>query len=107
MAIVRIVAGALSLGLMILGADVVSGQAYPNKPIRILSNEPGAGNDFVARLVAEGISGPLGQPVIIENRPGVFSPANGAQAQPEGYTILFQGRGFPERSFLRDNVPWN
>src|SRR3990172_1813101 len=92
---------------MILGADVVSVQAYPNKPIRILSNEPGAGNYFVARLVAEGISGPLGQPVIIENRPGVFSTANVAKAQADGYTLLSQGQSMWLAPYLRDNVPWS
>ena len=106
MLIIRIVSGVLCL-VIVLGAGAVWGQAYPNKPIRILSNEPGAGNDFVARLVAEGISGPLGQPVIIENRPGVFSTANVAKAQPDGYTLLSQGQSMWLAPYLRDNVPWN
>ena len=45
-----------------------SGQAYPNKPVRIVTGEAGGGNDFTARLIAQEITAPLGQPVIVDNR---------------------------------------
>jgi hypothetical protein len=62
--------------LLVLGAQPLfaqttpagSGQAYPSRPVRIITSEAGGGTDFAARLVAHGISGPLGQPVIIDTR---------------------------------------
>ena len=58
-----------SVGLMVIGTSMVSGQDFPNKPIRIFTAAAGGVSDFTARQIAQGISGPLGQPVIVENRP--------------------------------------
>ena len=57
-----------SIAMIILGASAVCGQNFPNKPIRIFTGSAGGGNDAAARMIAGGISGPLGQPVIVENR---------------------------------------
>ena len=46
-----------------LSAGIAYGQEYPSKPIRIMTSEVGGGTDIMARLLAQGISGPLGQPV--------------------------------------------
>ena len=87
----RFVAGILSVGLMVSGADVVSAQSFPNKPVRFVTSEPGSANDITARLISQGISGPLGQPVIIDNRGGaVTSGTIVSQAPPDGYTLLIQ-----------------
>ena len=68
-----------------------SGQAYPSKPIRILTAEAGGGTDFTARILAQGIAVPLGQPVIIENRTPYQGVEIVARAQPDGYTLLSAG----------------
>ena len=68
-------------------------QAYPSKTITIVDpTAPGGANDAMARIIAQGLSQKMGQPVIVENKPG----ANGAiatefvaRAAPDGYTILF------------------
>ena len=65
---------------------------YPNKPIRmIVPLVPGGNQDIVARAVAEEVSKNLGQPVVVENRPGQ-SAIIGSQfvknSQPDGYTLL-------------------
>ena len=65
-----------------------SGQAYPNKVIRIFTAGVGGGSDFIARLIAQGISGPLGQQVIVENRSGVVPGETVAQAAADGHTII-------------------
>ena len=62
------------VAMMVLVAGVASSQDYPNRPIRIFTGGVGGGTDIAARLVAQGISGPLGQQVIIENRPSNIAP---------------------------------
>ena len=64
----RCIARALSVGSLILTASVASAQAYPNKPLRIVTSEAGGGSDFVVRLVAQGLSASLGQQIIGDDR---------------------------------------
>ena len=85
---------AVAAAALALGAGVMA-QAYPNKPIRIVTSQPGGSSDFNARLIAQGISGPLGQPVIAENRGGpIISAQNVANATPDGYTLMANGGSF-------------
>ncbi len=64
------------------------GQTYPSKPIRIYTATVGGSSDFISRLVAQGISGPLGQPVIVENRGGILAAEPVSKAAPDGYSLL-------------------
>ena len=66
-------------------------QNYPVKPIRIVTSAAGGGNDYMARIIAQAISGPLGQQVIIENRGGssVILGEVVVNAPADGYTLLF------------------
>ena len=67
-------------------------QGWPSKPIRYVVPFPPAGaTDITARIMADRISGPLGQPVVVENRPGVAGNVGTdlvAKSLPDGYTIL-------------------
>jgi tripartite-type tricarboxylate transporter receptor subunit TctC len=67
-------------------------QTYPSRPIRMnVGFPPGGAADIVARLVGQGLSVRLGQPVVIENRPGSGANVAGeatAKAVPDGYTIM-------------------
>ena len=90
----RVVSGVLLGGLMALVSGVAPGQDYPNKPVRIITAPPGGGGDLVSRLLAQGITGPLGQPVIVDNRPAVLLGEIGAKATPDGYSILVLGGSF-------------
>jgi len=72
-------------------------QSYPNKAIRVtVGFAAGGGTDIVARLVAQKLSEGLGQPVVIENRPGtsgIIGAEHVARAQPDGYTLLMSPSG--------------
>jgi tripartite-type tricarboxylate transporter receptor subunit TctC len=79
----------VTFSILIAGTTAVSGDGYPSKPVRIVTSEAGGGNDLQARLMARGIAGPLGQQVIVENRPSGVIPGDiVAKAQPNGYTLL-------------------
>ena len=66
--------------------------AWPEKPIKIVVSFPvGGASDIVARLMADQLTRSLGQPVIVDNRPGAGGSVGGslvAQAAPDGYTLL-------------------
>jgi tripartite-type tricarboxylate transporter receptor subunit TctC len=83
--------------LMFLAADVSAQGSYPSRPIRmIVPYPPGAGTDFTARQVGEQYSKVLGQPVVIDNRPGAGATLGHAlltKAAPDGYTLLLGTTG--------------
>ena len=91
---------------------------YPTKPVRLIVGvAPGGANDTVARMVAQALSERLGQPVVVENRPGAGGNIGleaAANAPPDGYTLLFATSAnalsvaFYEKAkvnFARDIVP--
>jgi tripartite-type tricarboxylate transporter receptor subunit TctC len=87
----RLAACLLSMGLTVWTAGAALAQTYPGKPIRIITSPAGGGNDFPARLIARAISGPLGQQVIVDNRPTILIAYLVAKAAPDGYTLLVTG----------------
>ena len=104
----RFVAGAFVVATMALGTGVVSGQNYPNKPIRIVTSAAGGGADFVSRLIAQGLTGSLGQQVIVDNRAaGIMSIETVAKAPPDGYSLVLNSSTIWILPLLRDNVPWD
>src|SRR5262245_35219798 len=70
---------------------LAAAQSYPSKPVRIIVPfAPGGGSDFIARFTAQRLSGPFGQQVIVENRPGaggLLGIEAGVKADPDGYTF--------------------
>ena len=90
----------LACGLVLAAAGVVRAQDYPLKPIRFFSPPAGGPGDFVARQIAQGISGPLGQPVLVENRVALLSAETVSKAPPDGYTLLLGGGGIWITSLL-------
>ncbi len=98
----------LSIGLMVASAGSAWGQAYPSKPIRIVTSEAGGGADFVARMITPGLSASLGRQVIVDNRgSGVIPGETVARALPDGYTLLMHGGGFWLAPLLRSGVQFD
>jgi tripartite-type tricarboxylate transporter receptor subunit TctC len=77
-----------SVGIVLINIDAASAQAYPSKPIRIVTSPAGGGSDFVTRLVAQGLTGPLGQPIVVDNRTLFISGEVASRSPPDGYTLL-------------------
>src|SRR5204863_2388915 len=71
---------------------------YPNRPVTlIVPYPPGGGVDTIARVMAQKLSGALGQQIVIENRPGagaVIGTRGAAKAPPDGYTLVMLATGF-------------
>ena len=87
----RMIVGISSIGSIVLGMGWAYSQEFPNKPIRMLAGEVGGSSDFPARMIAQGISGPLGKTVIVDNRPSSLIGDIVARASPDGYTLLGSG----------------
>ena len=88
----RLVANALILGIVIMYAPGVASQEYPTKPVRLATGGVGGSSDNLSRIIAQGISGPLGQQVIVVNHPSGNAPGLAvAKAPPDGYTLLVSG----------------
>jgi tripartite-type tricarboxylate transporter receptor subunit TctC len=88
---------AASLLASSIGVSRGNAQAYPNRVIRlIVTYGPGSGTDLIARVAAEAMAQDLGQPVVIENRPGAdgaLGTAVVAKSAPDGYTLLTGANG--------------
>ena len=86
-------------------------QAYPVRPLRwIVGFPPGGGADIVSRIMAPWLAERLGQPVVIENKPGAssnISVQTVVNAPPDGYTLLFVPASAAVNVSLFDNLPFN
>ena len=79
------------------GRVAAQGGAWPNRPIRLLvAYAPGGGTDAIARTLAARLQAELGQPVVVENKPGAggnLATEAAATARPDGYTLLMGNQG--------------
>ena len=86
-------------------------QSYPSKPIRIIAlNTPGAGADIVSRVVGNKLAETLGQPIVIDNRPGGGGNIGceiAARAAPDGYTLLMITSQQPIVVAMYDNLNYD
>lgn len=100
----------VTLVAMIAGTATVFAQPYPTQTIRLISSGVGGGADIIARLIAQGISGPLGQQVIVENRGGGGGVIPGqmlAKAPPDGHTLLFYASTIWVAPLMQDPRPYD
>jgi tripartite-type tricarboxylate transporter receptor subunit TctC len=82
----------LALSVLLLAPHFAQAQAWPTKPIKLISPyTPGGTNDITARLVAKFMQERLGQPVLVENKPGAnnrLATELVARAPADGYTLF-------------------
>jgi tripartite-type tricarboxylate transporter receptor subunit TctC len=88
-----------------------SAQDWPSKPIRVIS-PIGAGSaaDILSRIFSEQLSAQLGQPVVVENRPGAGGTLGVnavAKADPDGYTVLIHSNGYTIAPAVYPNLPYD
>ena len=99
-----------ALGIAIVPAASAQG-TYPDKPIRfIVPFTAGSGTDIVARTVGEHMSRSLGQPIVIENRPGAggtLGAAQVAKGAADGYTLLVHSAGHVANAAIYPNLSYD
>jgi len=100
------------IGMLVLlaGAAHAQAQTFPARPIRLVVGFPPGASDMSARIVAQKLSDILGQPVVVENRPGAagnIAAAHVATAQPDGYTILLAVNSYTINTTVYRNLTWD
>jgi tripartite-type tricarboxylate transporter receptor subunit TctC len=84
--------------------------AYPNRPIRVVIQFAPGGSDVVARILCQKMGESLGQPFVIDNRPGAAGVIGAnivAKAAPDGYTTLFATASFAVTAAVNKQLPYD
>ena len=104
----HLAAGAAALPAV---SHIAWAQAYPTRPVRLVIGAPaGGGFDIVARLIGQWLSDRLGQPIVIENRPGAgtnLATEAVVRAPPDGYTLLLVTAANAISTTLYENLSFN
>lgn len=103
---------ALAAGGLLPAAQAAPAAAWPTRALRlVVPFPPGSSPDLIARLVAEPLAAALGQPVVVDNKPGAggnLGTALAAQAAPDGHTWLFTIQGpLVTAPLLAKNLPYD
>jgi tripartite-type tricarboxylate transporter receptor subunit TctC len=102
----------LAVGLALAASAAAAGEAWPSKPITmVVPTAPAGSTDIMARLVGDPLQRALGQPVVIDNKPGASGNIGTefvARAAPDGYTLLMQYSGYHVGNpSLYPNIRWS
>ncbi len=109
---IRLVYQVLAIIGFALTAQLANAQAFPDRPITlVVPNPPGGLVDTSARLLSEPLTRVIGQPVIVDNKPGASGNTAYqyvAKAKPDGYTLLISYSGYHVGNpALMDKLPWD
>jgi tripartite-type tricarboxylate transporter receptor subunit TctC len=105
--LLRSAACVLPLVFLASEAAAATREAYPTRPIRVVTAPAGAGNDFMARVISLGLSSSMGQQLVVDNRPAGIIGELVAKAPPDGYTLLAVGSVLWLTPFLQDVVGYD
>ncbi len=103
--------GLTALTALVLAPTTASAQAYPSRTVKIIvPAPPGGAIDILARVVGEKLAQSLGQPVVVDNKPGASNNLGTdalARSAPDGYTIGIVGGSHNINKFLFKNLGWD
>ena len=106
-----LIAQPIAVAALSLAALSALAQTFPDRPVKIVVGfPPGGSSDTVARVVADKLTASLGQPVIVENRPGaggVSASEFVARAPKDGYTLLLATAGHSTAAAMRKQLPFD
>ena len=109
--VIRLFLNILLIGFSSLAfAQSNSLESWPNRPIRIITTDPGGAADIAARLIAPTLSKSFGQPVYIDNRSGggsVTAIETVISSNPDGHTLLLYGSPVWLMQLMKSNLPWD
>jgi tripartite-type tricarboxylate transporter receptor subunit TctC len=101
----------VALAVWLMAHDAAAAERYPERPIRLVVPTGAGGNtDVFARIVADRLKAPLGQQVVVDNRPGaggIVGTDIVAKAAPDGYTLLMAFPSHPVNPFLHASLPYD
>src|SRR5436190_1341501 len=104
-----VVTAAALIGLVTRGD--AHAQTYPSRPIKLMVGFPAGGNvDSVGRVLAQEMSKRFGQPVVVENRPGVVGSLAAelvARAPADGYTLMVVAGAHPVNAAVHKSLPYD
>ena len=102
---------AVAIAVAVFIATVTNAEAWPDRPVRIIVPlTAGSATDIVARIVGQRLSEQLGQPFIVENKPGAagtIGTAAVAQAIPDGYTLLIHSSSYTTTPIMYPHTRYN
>lgn len=108
---VRALSGAVAIFALIAGIDGAHAQAWPTRPIRVVSPFPaGSASDTTGRVVMGKLQEIFGQPMVVENRPGaggVLGFADVAKATPDGYMLVTSSTAMATGVVLHSDLPYD
>jgi len=96
---------------LLVAAAAAQAQNWPERPIKLLVGfPPGGSTDLAARALGERLSATLGQPIVVENKPGAsgnIAAEQVARSAPDGYTLFMAATSFATAPAFFDKLPWD
>ncbi|HKM88947.1 MAG TPA: tripartite tricarboxylate transporter substrate-binding protein [Xanthobacteraceae bacterium] len=107
----RALCGTIAAACILTATAALAADSYPSRPIRVISPfAPGSASDTVSRVVLDQVSQELGQPMVIETRPGAGGSLGFetvANANPDGYTIVTSSTSMGTEMVLHKSLPYD